>query len=103
MEQIKEIVINVIGHLQTKKMEANDQDPNELLKKALTKKELEHIKVNYFKRGVLNLSVDSSAWLYNFNLQKQNLIARLNKHLGGIKDIRFYIGEKIEKSRQKRS
>lgn len=93
MEPIKETVINVIGRLETKKIEAGDKDPNELLKKALTKKELEHIKVNYFKRGVLNLNVDSSAWLYNFNLQKQNLITRLNKQLGGIKDIRFYIGE----------
>jgi hypothetical protein len=93
VEQIKEIVINVIGRLETKKIEAGEKDLNELLKKALTKKELEHIKVNYFKKGILNLSVDSSAWLYNFNLQKQNLITKLNKHMSGIKDIRFYIGE----------
>lgn len=93
MEAIKETVTGVMQRLQSKKSSAGDKDPDDLLKKTLTKKELKHIKVNYFKRGILSVSVDSSAWLYNFNLQKQDLITRLNKQFGSIKDIRFYIGE----------
>jgi len=93
MEAIKETVTNVIQRLKTKKSSAGGNKTEDLLKKILTKKELQHIKVNYFKGGILCLSVDSSVWLYNFNLKKEHLITALNKELGSIKDIRFYIGE----------
>ena len=93
MEAIKETVVHVMQRLKTKKSGAGDKDPGDSLKKILTKKELQHIKVNYLKKGVLCLRVDSSAWLYNFNLKKESLITKLNKEFGSIKDIRFYIGE----------
>jgi len=93
MEAIQETVAHVMQRIKTKKSGAGDKGPDDSLKKILTKKELQHIKVNYFKKGILCLSVDSSAWLYNFNLKKESLITKLNKELGGIKDIRFYIGE----------
>jgi predicted transcriptional regulator len=93
MEAIKETVTSVMQRLKKKKSTAGDKDPNGLLKKTLTKKELKHIKFNYLKKGILSLHVDSSAWLYNFSLQKQDLITRLNKHFRSINDIRFYIGE----------
>ena len=93
MEVIKDTVMNVMEHLAAKKTGTAASDPQEALKKVLTKKELGHIKLNYFKKGVLNLNVDSSSWLYNFNLQKEQLLDKLNKHSKGIKDIRFRIGE----------
>jgi hypothetical protein len=43
-------------------------DPEALLEKALTKDELAHARLNYFKRGVLNIKVDSSTWLYHLSL-----------------------------------
>ncbi len=79
--------------LQGKKAALRDNEPQEALKKILTKKELQHIKFNNFKKGVLSFHVDSSAWLYNFNLQKQDLITRFNKQLANLKDIRFYMGD----------
>ena len=65
----------------------------DLLKKTLTEKELGHIKFNYFKRGILNITVDSSSWLYQLSLSKDDLLARLRKKLKEIKDIRLRLGE----------
>lgn len=92
MEAIKATVAQVLQQLTSQKPGAN-QDLSGLLKKSLTKKELRHIRIHYFKKGILGLSVDSSAWLYSFSLQKQSLISRLKKQCGGIKDIRLAIGE----------
>lgn len=93
MEAIKNTVVSVIGKLEAKKRGVYAHNPEDLLKKLLTKKEAEHIKFNYFKKGILNLSVDSSSWLYSFSLRKEEFIAGLNKKSSEIKDIRFRIGE----------
>ena len=93
MEAIKDTVHNVIKGLMTAKGQSCGDDPHAWLKKTLTTKELRHIKCNYFKKGILGLSVDSSGWLYNLNLQKEELLTRLKKHSSAIKEIRFRIGE----------
>ena len=92
MEAIKDTVINVIEGLMAKKTKISDS-PQTLLKRTLTKKESQHIKFNYFKKGILGLYVDSSSWLYILTLQKEELLAKLNKKSSAIKDIRFRIGE----------
>lgn len=96
MEAIKDTVANIIQDLKAKKARSNKGGPSALLKNALTKKELEHIKVNYLKKGILNINVDSSTWLYSLSLKKEDILARLNKpgsQTESIKDIRFRIGE----------
>ena len=93
MEAIKDTVMSVMQQLHDKKTGLRKDDPDALLKKALTKKELQHIKFNNFGKGILSLRVDSSAWLYNCNLQKRDLVARLNKHFLSLKDVRFYLGD----------
>lgn len=91
MEAIKGIVESVLQGWEKEK--AVPTGPDGFLKKVLTKKELEHIKVNYFKKGVLSIKVDSSAWLYHLTLQKGRIIARLTAESADIKDIRFSMGE----------
>ena len=95
METIKATVINVIREMSSKKEKGiNQTDAWALLKKALTKKELRHIKFNYFKKGILGIKVDSSAWLYNLNLKKEKLMAFFDNSPGmQLKDIRFNLGE----------
>ncbi|MBL7151030.1 MAG: DUF721 domain-containing protein [Candidatus Omnitrophica bacterium] len=95
METIKATVMNVIQGLTAKKEEGVQQaDVWILLKKALAKKELRHIKFNYFKKGVLGIRVDSSVWLYSLNLKKERLLVLLNNNPGiQVKSIRFNIGE----------
>jgi len=93
VEQIKDTIQSVIRLLSEHKGIVSSEDAEILLKKALTKRELTHIKLNYFKKGILNLTVDSSSWLYNFNLHKRQLLAKLNEKSDWVKEIRFRIGE----------
>ena len=93
MEAIRETVKNVIQGLVVKKGKTDVAYPEQVLKKILTKKEMGHIKFNYFKKGVLSINVDSSAWLYKLTLQKQDLLSRLKKKTELVKDIHFRIGD----------
>lgn len=93
MEAIKDTLQRVMQSWEAKvKLSARD-DPQALLKKCLTKKESGHIKFRYFKKGVLGTNVDSSTWLYYFNLQKEPILSKLRKRSEKIKDIRFHIGD----------
>jgi hypothetical protein len=82
-----------MGALKNKKRGFPKDHPGALLKKILTAKEIKHIKVNYFKGGILGINVDSSVWLYQFNLKKEGLVAELGNRGIGIKDIHFYLGQ----------
>lgn len=92
MESIKDTVASVMQGLAEKKG-AGAGFPEDAVKKVLTKKELTHIKVKYFKKGVLGIDVDSSVWLYALNLKKEALTKKLAAIESAIKDIRFRLGE----------
>lgn len=92
MEAIKDTVKNVIQGLMDKRGGKDIPAPEAALKKTLTKRELKHIKLNNFKKGILSINVDSSSWLYSFSLKKEELLAKLRKDCGEIKDIRFFVG-----------
>jgi len=93
MEAIKDTLQKLMQSWE-KKIKLSGQDaPEVLLKKCLTKKELGHIRFRYFKKGILGTSVDSSTWLYYFNLQKEKLLGKLRQQSGKIKEVRFYIGD----------
>ena len=93
MEPIKETIIGLIHSWESRKKDDLAEDPDELLKKILTKKEIGHIKVDYFRKGILGLSVDSSSWLYHLNLRKKQILEGLQKESRNIKEIRLRIGE----------
>lgn len=93
MEQIKDTIKSVIDDWAKNKKGPRERPIDGLLKKILTKKELRHIKFNYFKKSVLYLTVDSPVWLHQFNLHKEKLKSALKKDLAELKEIRFFIGE----------
>ena len=93
MELLKNTLEGVMRQLGTKKTIFQDTGPQQWLKKALTKKELGHIRVKYFSKGILGLSVDSSAWLYILSLKKEELLKELKKEHSELKNINFRIGE----------
>lgn len=74
------------------KQQPGPTHPDALLKKVLTKRELAHIKFNYFKKGVLEIKVDSSGWLYSLTLKKDTLLESLRSLSADIKNIRFRMG-----------
>lgn len=90
---MKNTIDEVMRSLESKKNDSSGADPQDWLKKALTKKELGHIKVKYFNRGILGLSVDSSVWLYLLSLKKEELLKKLKKESPGLKNINLRIGE----------
>ena len=93
MELLKNTLDTVMRQLDAKKTVFLDVGPQQWLKKALTKKELGHIRVKYFSKGILGLSVDSSAWLYILSLKKEELLKDLKKENPELKNINFRIGE----------
>lgn len=91
MDAIKDIVTDLMQGLKSKK--PLKDDPEVILKKVLSKKELGHVRFRYFRKGILGIAVDSSTRLYQLNLQKAQLLAKLGKKSPDIKDIRLYLGE----------
>jgi len=93
MEPLKNTLDALMLGLSHKKAGFPGAGPEQWVKKTLTKKELQHIKVKYFSKGVLGLSVDSSAWLYILSLKKEELLKTLQKEAPVIKNINLRIGE----------
>ena len=93
MEPLKNTLDALMLGLSHKKTSYLDAGPEQWLKKTLTKKELRHIKVKYFSKGVLGLSVNSSAWLYILSLKKEELLKTLQKEAPVVKNINLRIGE----------
>ncbi len=93
MEHLKNTLETLMKELSAKKNASSNADPQQWLKKALTQKELGHIKVKYFSKGVLSLSVDSSSWLYALSLKKEEMLSKLKKEYPAIKSINLRIGE----------
>ena len=92
MEQIKDTVLEVFRALDVRRTQGRDNNPEEWLKKILTNKELGHIKVKYFSKGVLGLITDSSTWMHYFDLQKEELQKKLQQLNSQIKEVRIKIG-----------
>ncbi|MDD5155409.1 MAG: hypothetical protein PHF11_02870, partial [Candidatus Omnitrophica bacterium] len=85
MEAIKDTLESVMRAWEKKLLKPGTGDnPELLLKKFLTKKELGHIKFRYFKKGIITFDVDSSSWLYYFNLKKENLLAGLQRECAAV-------------------
>lgn len=93
MELLKNTLDGLMRQLGAKKTNFQEAGPQQWLKKVLTKKELGHIRVKYFSKGILGLSVDSSAWMYILSLKKAELLQELKKENPELKNINFSIGE----------
>lgn len=93
MEPIKETINNLMRDWGEKKNNPCTNNPENLFKKILTKRQLRHIKFNYFRKGRLGLLVDSSAWLYQLSLKKDDLLIEGQKNLSNLKEIYFRLGE----------
>ncbi len=93
MERIKDTINHVIKTLSEKMESVPGTDPGAALKKILTRSETRHIKFNYFKKGTAYFNVDTSGWMYSFNLKKEAMLSGLKKEVPEIADIRFRIGD----------
>jgi hypothetical protein len=89
MEQIKDTLQAVLAGLKNQhKNETEEVKVFKSFRKVLTKQERSHIKCISVRDNVLNVNVDSSAWLYQLSNKKKGLAAKT-----GIPNINFRIGE----------
>jgi hypothetical protein len=93
MEDIKATIAAVLKELETRKCQAAATDPAQHFSKVFAKKELQHIKLAYFRKGILAITVDSATWMYHLSMRKQEVLRRLVELNREVKDVRFVIGE----------
>jgi hypothetical protein len=93
MDPIKDTILEVMKQLDQQQRIRSAFDPSEILKNVLTKKELGHIKVDYFKNGTLMVQVDSAVWLYAVSLKKAALLKALAERNPEIKELRLRVGQ----------
>ncbi|MGE5307923.1 MAG: DciA family protein [Deltaproteobacteria bacterium] len=75
------------------RLKGGAKDPEQALRDALTEKEAPHARFCSMNKGVLRMAVDSSAWLYYFNLRKGQLTAKIAERLPELTKLVFIIGE----------
>jgi hypothetical protein len=87
MEHIRQTLPGVIKAIEQKhRSEAGEIF--RLFQASLSRTERKHAKCVALHSGVLTVNVDSSVWLYQLSLKKEDLFKK-----SGIKNIRFRIGE----------
>jgi hypothetical protein len=91
MEAIEKTINDVMLSLEAK--QKVEDDPGNLFNRLLTRQERQHARFAYFKKGVVNVEVDSSAWLYRLSLKKEEFLQKFGRKSQAIKDIRFRLGE----------
>ena len=95
MEHIRDILVNVVDAIETKK----EDTPSKIFsiwESVVGVKIARHTKPYRFKKNKLYITVDEATWAYELSQKyKIRLIDKLNKKLAGkvIHDIYFRIGE----------
>lgn len=87
MEHIRNTLQGIIRDIE-KKQCLKRNDVFRLFRKNLTNRERRHAKCSTLHRGILTVNVDSSVWLYQLSLKKEEFLKKLS-----LTDIRFRIGE----------
>lgn len=90
---IKEIVNSVISKLQPN-ADNQRQQIFYAWEKIVTDGQKKHSRIVKLDNSNLIINIDSSTWLYQFNLLKHNLIQKINEETGldAVKNIFFRIG-----------
>jgi predicted nucleic acid-binding Zn ribbon protein len=91
MDSIRDIIPQVIENLSGKRP-TSARNIHEVWK-IVAKDGAEHSTVMNLNKGILLINVDSSAWLYQLNLQKTILLKNLKTEISEIKDIIFKVGK----------
>jgi hypothetical protein len=90
MEQIKGAVESLLESLKTR---GNSRDRGEIIRGAFSAKELRHLRVMPSRLPArVRIAVDSSTWLYYFNLRKKTLTEKIAESMPEVKEIVFVIG-----------
>ena len=92
MDPLKAIVHRVIENLAAKNPESQDKIQR-VWQTLLDGPAIRHNKIVRLTNGKLIVHVDSSAWLYQMNLNKKKILERLHEEVPEVKEIFFKIGK----------
>ena len=102
MEAIRETLGGLLKELKARKDNEGRLDPSQLAKQVFSRKEAQHILVGNLKSGTLYIKVDSSAWLYYFNLHKNEILGKFSATGSPVKDLKFNLGAIARKIRSRK-
>ena len=91
MERIKDVIKNVITEISPERRQ-KQQDVLKLWQEMLGKEAFKHTKLIGFKNHKLLVNVDSSVWMFQLNLKRSYLLARLREALKDLEGIIFRMG-----------
>jgi predicted nucleic acid-binding Zn ribbon protein len=91
MDSIRDIIPQVIESLSGKR--PNSARNIHEVWKIMAKEGAEHSTVIDFQKGILRINVDSSAWLYQLNMQKTALLKNLKAEIPEVTDIIYKVGK----------
>lgn len=92
MESIKDILPQVFEQL-TERIPQTQTKIQRIWQNTIDAKMAQHSVLLDLTDGVLTAAVDSSAWLYQMNLNKKKILGQLQDDLPQIKNIQFKIGK----------
>ena len=93
-ERIDSVVKSIIERL-NRQSNPTSEDIKKIWKEVVGRKAFPHTSPASLRKKRLVINVDTSTWLYELTLRKDDLLARLKKRLGEdkIKELQFRIGE----------
>ncbi len=94
MDKIKDILPGVIEKI-TGQKQGESQKIEKVWQEAIGKEACRHTKIDGINNGMMNILVDSSAWLFQMSLKKKSILGKIQKELSHIKKISFKIGKII--------
>ena len=92
MEQIKDIIPQVIGQLSCRTSEVHAKI-QKYWRDVVPNKSRGHTMIQGFSKGKLLIQVDSSAWLFQLNMQKKQILEKIQKEIPEILEIILKIGK----------
>ena len=92
MDDIKDIIKTVVGKISSQRA-SGQKDIVSVWENILKKKERTHAKISGLKEGQLMVNIDSSAWLYQFNIKKKKILEEIQKEIPEVQKIYFRIGK----------
>ena len=92
MKSIQDIIPQVIEQLSLRQPD-RQMKIQRIWQNIVEKKMAAHCALADFTNGVLTVCVDSSAWLFQMNLNKKKILDRLREEMADVKNIQFKIGK----------
>jgi len=91
MQDIKDTLKSVLKKIEVAARTSEQDEITAVIKNILSKDEFYNIEIKSFSKGALEISCNSSGWLYQINLKKQKIIDGVQEKLGKAKINKIYL------------